>query len=198
MKYLVIVSGPQGSGKTTQAEMVAKKFDMALFEAGKQLRAYVAAKKPGSDDIESAMEKGVLVPHHYLNRLFVNFTEENSARAGLVSDGFPRSLEQWGTVQEVIESSGMKVIGVFVNLRQETALERIRKRTETLNGQVVHRADDTEEALKQRFATYHAETIPVLEFIREHHRLLEVDGSGSVEQVSEDIIEQLEPLLNGS
>lgn len=196
-KYLIIVSGPQGSGKSTQAEMVAKQFDMALFEAGKQLRAYVAAKLPGFDEIEAAMEKGILVPHHRLNKLFVDFARHHNAKRGLVSDGFPRSLEQWGTVEEAIEQFNLKVVGVFVGLDEKTALQRIEQRTEEANGKVIRRADDTAEALKRRFATYHAETIPVLEFIKAHYQLVEVDGSGTVEEVNLAISQKLEPIING-
>jgi adenylate kinase len=141
------------------------------------------------------MTKGILVPHHYLSELFLRFFETEASGKGLITDGFPRSMDQWHMIDRVDEKIGASILGVFVTLSEEVAIERIKKRVVVRDGVEVKRGDDTPEGLKERFAVYKHETIPVIDHIRSHHRLVEADGSGTVEQVSQSIFAQLDPIL---
>jgi adenylate kinase len=194
-KYLIVVSGPQGSGKSTQAESIAARYVMPLFEAGVRLRQYVEDKRPGFEEIERYMEKGLLVPHHYLNDLVFDFVRSENCERGLVTDGFPRSLEQWQVIDAVSRELGAKVLGVYISLSEAVALERIKKRVELHNGVAAKRDDDTPDAIKKRLAIYHEETMPVIDYIRGHHQLVEIDGNGTIEEVTDQVIKKLDRIL---
>ncbi len=197
MKYLIIVSGPQGSGKTTQAENISKKYSMPLFDAGMQLRSFVESQAPGAQEVEKSMNEGILVPHHYVDELFRQFLAANPEAPGYLTDGFPRSLEQWHIIQETIDKLDAKVIGVYIALTEEVAINRITKRVEMIDGVAEKRGDDTPDAIRRRFQVYHKETVPVLNYIREHHQLIEIDGSPSAEEVKEAVLNKLNLVLNG-
>lgn len=190
-RNILVVSGPQGSGKSTQAELIAKRYGLPLFEAGVELRSYVGDKLPGYKEIEQYMEKGLLVPHHYLNELFFRFVDSHDCQQGLVSDGFPRSMEQWHVLESVQKKIQANIIGIYVSVTQEVALERIKKRVEVHDGKVAKREDDTPEALQQRFKIYHEDTMPVINHIREFHQLIEIEGDNSMEEVSEAVANRL-------
>ena len=183
MKYLFLVSGPQGSGKSTQAEQLAAVNEAPLFESGHKLREMVERNEPGAREVEQYMEKGELVPHHYVDTLFTEFFARNSSSPILVSDGYPRNLPELKIVQRLCSEDNPVVIGVAINLDETTAVERIIARAQTKTDG--DRPDDSPEAIRQRLNLYHEETVPVLEELRANHVLLSVDGSGTIEQVTD-------------
>lgn len=196
-RYIIIVSGPQGSGKSTQAERASRRYGMPLFEAGLELRDFAEGDTPEALAVRETINRGQLAPHEIVNNLFRQFVHGATEQAGVISDGFPRSMEQWHVIAEVAEEIQAKILGIYVKLSQDTAVERIANRVEIENGKVEKRDDDTPDAIRRRFQIYHTETIPVLNYIRSHHQLIEIDGSPSADDVSQNIFIALDPIVHG-
>lgn len=196
MKRVIVVTGPQGSGKSTQAERVAEKYGMTLFEAGVELRKFADGPSEDAREVDLAMTSGELVPHHYVDRLFINYVNDHPSAAGVVTDGFPRSFEQWPILDGVAKKLGAQIIGVHITLSEDEAVNRIKNRVERHGSKVEKRDDDNPEAIKRRLQIYHQETTPVLEFIKKNHRLIEIDGAPSIEKVTSSILTALETIID--
>jgi adenylate kinase len=194
-KFLILVSGPQGSGKSTQAELLAEKYGAPLFEAGVELRALVERREPGSAEIEAFMKRGDLVPHHYVDDLFTEFSARNQGEAMLVSDGYPRNLPELTIAERLAGQDGRKIIGVNVDLDETTAIERIISRAKARGEGHEDRPDNAPSAIKERLRLYHEETVPVLDQIKANHRLFVVDGTPSISEVSATIAEHVASLV---
>lgn len=197
-KYLILVSGPQGSGKSTQAELVAEKFSAPLFEAGVELRAMVERREPGSAEIEAYMKRGDLVPHHYVDDLFTEFAARNQGEDVIVSDGYPRNLPELTITEQVASHSDRKIVGVNVDLDETTAIERIISRAKSKGEGHEDRPDNAPAAIKERLRLYHEETVPVLDAIKVKHRLFVIDGKPSIEEVSQTIADHLSSILTNA
>jgi|GEM_PF-5278205 len=194
-KHLLLVSGPQGSGKSTQAERIAERYQLPLFKAGAQLRAYADSDKPGAAELKAALIEGQLAPHHYVDNLFLNFIEINADRNGYITEGYPRSLDNWHIIEKVCTGQDIEVIGINITIPEETTFERISKRVEVKNGEAQKRADDSPEAIRERLRIYHTQTQPVLDRIKQDHRLFVIDGSPAMDSVSQAIFAALDPIL---
>ncbi len=195
-KYVLLVSGPQGSGKSTQAERVGERYKMPLFEAGVELREFVQTPGPGVQEVKKYMIEGQLVPHHYVNDLFHQFVTRYSNARGVISDGFPRSLEQWHVIEETCEKLGAELIGLNISIDEATSLARIQSRVEVgEDGQPKRRPDDSPAAVRERLDIYHDQTLPVLEVLKQHHQLFVIDGSSDMDSVSQAVFAALDPIL---
>jgi len=195
-KTLILVSGPQGSGKSTQAEAVAKRLGAPIFEAGVELRAWVDRREPGSAEIEGYMKRGELVPHHYVDDLFSQFFARNTGETILVSDGYPRNLPELTIAEGLCQNDNRQIIGVNVDLDETTAIERIITRAQQKSSDGDARPDNTPTAIKERLRLYHEETLPVLNRVKTSHRLFVINGAPPIEAVTKDIQEDLSKVLD--
>jgi adenylate kinase len=195
MKLLILVSGPQGSGKSTQAERIATRFDAPIFEAGVELREMVKRNEPGSTEIEAFMKRGELVPHHYVDDLFREFCGRNNGSKLIISDGYPRNLPELSIAESLAKSDGRTIVGVNVDLDETTAIERIIARAHSDSDQA-DRPDTSASAIKERLRLYHEETVPVLNELRARHQLIVIDGKPTIEEVERRTIEALEPIIS--
>lgn len=162
----IVIMGPQGSGKSTQAELLAKKLNLPHIETGNVYREL--AKE--NSEIRSVLEKGGLVD----DKTTFEVVDRHLAKikGGFVLDGFPRTLTQ--AQRELIPIDKV----VYINLSDEEAIERLLKRG---------RADDKIETIKERLRLFHERTEPILDYYRSQGKLLEVDGSRTVEEVASQI-----------
>lgn len=190
-KYLVLVSGPQGSGKSTQAELIAKQFNAPIFEAGVELRSLVERSEPGATEVEAYMKRGDLVPHRYVDKLFGEFFTRNFAASVLVSDGYPRNLPEL-EIAEQLCGEDRTIIGLNVQLDEATSIERIMARAKSSEES---RPDNAADAIKKRLRLYHEETVPVLERVKSAHQLIVIDGQPSIEVVRSAVSQAINPIL---
>lgn len=195
-KYLLLVSGPQGSGKSTQAELLAERLRAPLFEAGVELRAMVERREPGSAEIEAFMKRGDLVPHHYVDDLFREFSARNAGERVLVSDGYPRNLPELGITEQIATTGDRAIIGINVDLNETTAIERIISRAKSRGDGHEDRPDNAPDAIKERLRLYHEETEPVLAEIGAKHRLFVIDGQPSIEEVAAQINDHIGSIIS--
>ena len=179
----LLILGPQGAGKGTQATRIATEYDLPHVSTGDMLRESVAAGTELGRIVGPIMESGALVPDDLTVALIRERLAEEDAAAGFVLDGFPRTLAQAEALDAMLREIG-KELGVVLVLEvpDEVATGRMLKRAE-LEG----RADDTPEAIDRRLENYHAQTAPLVEWYRARDKVAPIDGAPPVDEVWEQI-----------
>lgn len=178
----IILLGPQGSGKGTQAELLVKKYDLRHFEAGKILR--------GMDNpiVKQALNSGLLVPDEYVRQIAWDFINKNGDGQGFLFDGYPRHLPQYEQLKEMLAQKGLKIdMVVNIEISTEESVKRLSARRALEN-----RDDDQPEAIKKRLAIYRSQTHPVFEKACEEGIGIEINGEQTIEKVHQDIIAKLQ------
>jgi adenylate kinase len=185
---IAVMFGPPGSGKGTQASRVADRLKMPHIATGDMLRDEVARGTALGREAEPIMRAGNLVSDDLVVRVIETRLAQPDAAKGVLLDGFPRTVRQAKALDEMLTRSG-KRIDVLVALRvpEDVLRQRVLRRAE-----IEGRSDDTPEAFARRMTTYHAETEPVLDhYARSGTRIVDVDGVGSIEDVTERIVRAL-------
>ena len=188
---LGIIFGPPGSGKGTQAELITDALGTAHISTGDLLRAEAEAGSPLGREVAPLLKAGHLVPDELIERVVEQRLREKDAASGALLDGYPRTVPQARALDMVLDASGRPTAFViFLNVDHGTLTKRLLQRAAKQ-----HRADDNRESIAERLAEYRDLTTPVLDYYRgEGVPVLEIDGSGSVEDVHERIVEALRPL----
>jgi len=185
---LIIVIGPQGSGKSTQAKLLAEHLELPLFSSGQEIRRYAKTKQTDqAKELQNLLNQGQLVPNQVLQTLLEEFISDHNCQTGLISDGFPRSLDQCPLIEKLAQKNSWKVIGIFVDLSHQSAVDRLLKRAASQP----ERDDDRLKIIEHRLAIFEQETRPVIDYLKEQHRLIEVNGEGSIDSIKEAIISEL-------
>ena len=186
----LLVLGPQGAGKGTQAARIAAEYGIPHVSTGDMLRDAVARETELGRQAKPIMERGDLVPDELMVALIRERLGEPDAAEGFVLDGFPRTLAQAEALDAMLREIGRDLDAVVVLEASDAVVrERMLKRAE-LEG----RTDDTPEAIDRRLANYHAQTAPLVEWYRSRDKVAPVDGTPPVEQVWEQICNVLERL----
>mgnify|MGYP001575065889 CR=1 FL=1 len=197
MTTVYLMFGPQGSGKSTQGENLAEELKLPYFDAGANLRTLAKSQTDEGRALEKLMEEGKLVPNKVLKTLFYSFIKNNDCEKGLVADGFPRNEVQIELLDELAHDHRWQIVGIFINIDDETAKQRLSKRTIIVNGQAQTRDDDKPEIVSKRLATFRRETLPVVNWLRTNWKLLEIDGQPSVDEVSQSVMKAVKELKDG-
>jgi adenylate kinase len=185
----VLVLGPQGSGKGTQAKRIARAHDVPHVSTGDMFRALDEATPLGRE-VNEIMERGDLVPDEITIRMIRERLGEDDARRGFILDGFPRNLVQAEALDEMLDEIGRSLdVIFFFDLDDKTAKDRALGRARQEG-----RTDDTPELIERRLALYHEQTEPVVEYYRTTGKLVPVHANGSIEDVSAEIQKALEML----
>jgi adenylate kinase len=213
----LIVLGPQGSGKGTQAEKLAEKYKLEHIDMGKSLREIARQDTPLGKEIYHIQNvTNTLVPSRILREILHLKINSFPREQGILFEGVPRTLEQQKYLEEEIQQSGRKIDAViFISIPEEETVKRISKRWTCKKGhplimgvdiqsekdkcpidgsEIFQRVDDTPEGIKNRLAVYRKETMPVIEDFRKRDLLLEIDGRLSIEEVSKNIQKELKRL----
>ena len=184
----VIMMGPPGAGKGTQATFVAEHFGIPAISTGDIFRANVAEGTPLGVEAKRYMDAGEYVPDEITNKMVRNRIDEPDAEPGFLLDGYPRTLAQVEELDGMVEFTGHRLDAVVVlTVDDEEIVQRLLQRAE-----VEGRADDTEAVIRRRQEVYREQTEPLIEVYRERGILLEVDGIGEVDQVTKRIFEALD------
>lgn len=170
----IIILGPQGSGKGTQASILSEKLSIPAISMGKLLRD----ARDRFPEIAVAQEKGELVPDMIVHDVLVDRLAQPDCAQGYILDAFPRSESQYLTTEGEILPTSVIVIHVPI----EVSMDRMRHRA-----RVEKRDDDTPEAMRRRLEIYEEETKPIIEKYRAMGLVREVDGVGSIEEVADRI-----------
>ncbi|WP_316198242.1 adenylate kinase [Bradyrhizobium sp. SZCCHNS2002] len=185
----LILLGPPGSGKGTQAQRLVQRYGIVQLSTGDMLRAAVAAQTPIGLKAKDIMAAGGLVPDEVVVGIIADRIEQPDAANGFILDGFPRTVPQAEALDVLLKKKQMNLDAVIeLKVNEGVLLERVERRAaETrARGEAV-RADDTPEVLTKRLASYREQTEPLVHYYSDHRRLATVDGMMSVEEVTEEI-----------
>jgi len=182
----LILLGPPGAGKGTQAQHLVAKYGIIQLSTGDMLRAAVKAGTPVGRQAADIMARGALVPDDVVVAIVAQRIEEPDARKGFILDGFPRTVPQAGALDRMLGEHGLKLDAV-VELRvdEDALLRRIESRVAamTARGEAL-RDDDRPEVLHRRLAAYREQTAPLIAYYRRHGTLRTVDGMAPIEEVA--------------
>ena len=190
----LLVLGPQGSGKGTQAKRISAAHALPHVSTGDMFRAAIASGTELGRRVEPILASGDLVPDELTVALIRERLSEEDARDGFVLDGFPRNVTQAEALDGMLAEIGRGLDAVlFFDLSDELAVERIRGRALDED-----RDDDTPEAIGRRLAIYHEQTEPVVERYRATGKLVPLHAARSIEDVSTEIEAALDLLEDGA
>ncbi len=204
-RKIYVFIGVQGSGKGTQAELLAKKFELCHISTGDLLRSSTGELKT---KIDSYINQGNFVPNELILEILKERMVQHDCDNGIIFDGFPRNLEQAKALDTFLEVT--KVIEIKIS--DSESLKRLLGRRvcekcgrsyniytspkpevegfcDICGGKLVKRADDNEDAIKKRIATYHNETEPLLDYYKD--KLVSINGENTIELIFEELIKRL-------
>jgi adenylate kinase len=185
----LILLGPPGAGKGTQAQRLVKNLDVPQLSTGEMLRGAVAAGTPLGRKAKAVMESGALVSDEIVVDIINDRIEQTDAKHGFILDGFPRTLAQARALEALLAAKSLR-LDAAIELRADAAklVARIVKRAEEAKAAGLPvRKDDDAEVFKSRLAAYERDTAAVTPFYRERGLLHEVDGMASIEDVAKGI-----------
>lgn len=182
----IILLGPPGAGKGTQAKIIEEKHGALQLSTGDILRAAVASGSEMGLAAKEIMARGDLVPDEVIVGVVRDRLTEDDVRNGFILDGFPRTVAQAEALEDLLADVGLQLDGVVeIGVDEAILVDRIEKRAaETVGGP---RADDNVEALRKRLAVYREQTAPLIAFYKDRGMLRKVDGMKPVEEVTSQI-----------
>jgi len=185
----LILLGPPGSGKGTQAQRLIHRHGIVQLSTGEMLRAAVAAQTPVGLKARDIMARGELVPDDVVVAIVADRIAQPDARNGFILDGFPRTVPQAEALDELLKKKHIKLDAVIeLRVNESALLQRVETRVAEMRarGEEV-RIDDTPEVLTKRLASYRALTEPLIHYYSERRKLLTVDGMMTIEHVTREI-----------
>lgn len=181
----IILFGPPGAGKGTQAEKIASYFKIPHLSTGYIFRENIKNETTLGKKVKSIMSEGKLVPDDIVIELVVDELAKEPYDNGVILDGFPRTVSQAVSLDQFFSDHGKKTDAfVTLSVPEEELISRILSRGEG-------RADDTPEKIKTRLHVYHNETKPVLDYYQKQGVVIEIDGTGSIEEIFSRIVTSL-------
>lgn len=183
----LLIVGPPGSGKGTQAVALGERFGIPDISTGDIFRHHITTETPLGLQVKAIVSAGDYVPDELTNAIVTERLGEPDARNGFLLDGYPRTLEQVGYLDRLLDERSQPLEAVVrLVAEQDEIVARLTKRAHEQG-----RADDTEDAIRHRQEVYLRETAPLIEVYRERGLLVEIDGLGSVEDIGGRIREAL-------
>jgi len=182
----IVLLGPPGAGKGTQAKALVSKYGIVQLSTGDMLRAAVAAGTPIGRRAKDIMERGALVPDDIVVGIVAERIDQPDARNGFILDGFPRTVAQADALDRMLAKRGQRLDAVvelkvdpdILIRRIESRIDEMKRRGEAL------RSDDNPEVLRQRLTAYHAQTAPLVHYYQDKGTLRAVDGMASIGDVA--------------
>ena len=183
-----IILGSVGSGKGTQAKLLAEKLGLVHLSSGALLRQAAKENSEQGRKISQLLTSGKLLPLDLNTKLLFPRLKQ-AFSTGFILDGFPRDMDQTKALEDFLKQENQVVDkAIFLEISDEVSLERLLKRAKTEN-----RSDDKIPAIKQRIQVFHQLVIPVIEHYHQQGKLLTIDGTPDIETIHKDILSKLSP-----
>ena len=212
---IIMLLGPPGGGKGTQAVKLFEKYKLPQISTGEILRAEIKKGSELGKEANQYVSKGLLVPDDIMVKIIKKRIVEKDCKNGLVLDGFPRTIPQAEALDEVLKGLGKKIDKVIsIVVSEKFLVERLTGRRlcskcgagyhikfsppkqngkcDTCGGELIQREDDKEETIKKRFRVYQEQTAPLIRYYRQKGILKEVNGEGDIESIYKLIINSIE------
>ncbi len=205
----LILVGKQGSGKGTQAKLLAQKFGFKIFETGGALRTIAQEDSELGREVLAITTRGDLVPNEVVMKIVSDFLSKLEGDVPVIFDGIPRSEEQRITLENLIKEKGREFRALEIKLSNEEALARLTIRAQCVecganfgsiedicpkcgSENISRRADDTPESISNRLDNFEKFTAPLLSAWKESGKLVSVNGEQDIDLVTEEMLEKLE------
>jgi adenylate kinase len=189
----LILLGPPGAGKGTQADKLVEAYGAAHLSTGNILRSAIQAGTPLGLQAKSVMARGDLVTDDIVNGIVSERLDQEDAHRGFILDGFPRTIPQAEALDRMLSDKGMKLDAVVeITADADTLTTRIVNRARESAQTTGARADDNEEVVRNRLNVYRQQTAPLVEYYRQKGLLRSVDGMASVGEVTDAIRKAVE------
>jgi adenylate kinase len=189
---ILILMGPPGSGKGTQAEVLAGRLGIPTISTGDIFRASVAGGTELGRKTQQYVDAGEYVPDELTNAIVRERLAEDDTRSGFLLDGYPRTLDQVAVLDELLAGQNRRLDAVVeLEVDPDELVQRLLRRAE-----LEHRSDDTEDVIRRRLQVYTEQTLPLIEVYAERGLVIPVDGAGEMDEVSQRILEVAESLLD--
>ncbi|SDS00637.1 adenylate kinase [Bradyrhizobium canariense] len=185
----LILLGPPGAGKGTQAQRLVQKYGIVQLSTGEMLRAAVAAQTPIGLQAKDIMASGSLVPDEMVISIISDRLDQPDMKNGFILDGFPRTVPQAEALDDLLKRKHIRLDAVVeLRVNESALLNRVETRVAEMRarGEEV-RVDDTPEVLSKRLASYRSLTEPLIHYYSERRKLLTVDGMMTIEHVTREI-----------
>ncbi|OLT24840.1 adenylate kinase [Kytococcus sp. CUA-901] len=186
----MIILGPPGAGKGTQAALIAERYGIPAISTGDIFRANIKAETELGQQVKEITASGALVPDELTNRIVEDRLAQTDAQEGFLLDGYPRNLGQVEALDTMLRATGQSLdVVIELVVDTEEVVQRLLKRAE-----IEGREDDTEEVVRHRMDVYTEQTAPLSEAYDKRGLLERVDGLGEVDEVTARIAEVLDPI----
>ena len=191
MSARMVLLGPPGAGKGTQAARIAERLGIPAISTGDIFRANVAGATELGTQAKAYMDKGEYVPDSITNAMVADRIAQADCENGFLLDGYPRTTAQVGELDSMLKASGLALdVVVEITADAEAVVARLLKRAGEQG-----RADDTEPVIRHRMEVYTAQTQPLVDVYRDMGLLVQVDGIGDIDEVTERIYAALSEKL---
>ncbi|MFC0810806.1 adenylate kinase [Paracoccus panacisoli] len=196
----LIVLGPPGAGKGTQAQRLAERHSIPQLSTGDMLRAAVTEGTETGRRVKAIMDRGELVPDDVVNQMVSDRIDQEDCRKGFILDGFPRTVAQAESLTAMLERRGVRLDAVIeLKVDQTSLIERMEKRVaDTLAAGGTARSDDNRDTFVRRLDAYRNKTEPLLDYYRRRNELITVDGMQGIDDVAREIEDVLTRRSSGS
>lgn len=183
----IILLGPPGAGKGTQAKILEKNHGVVQLSTGDMLRAAVASGSDLGKEAKAVMDAGKLMPDDIMVQIISDRIEEPDCEKGFILDGFPRTTAQAEALDRMLNDKGLPLDHVIeISVDDAILIDRINARV-SQTPEAERRDDDNAETLKRRLAVYHEQTAPILPYYRDRGMLKKVDGMQPIDEVTKQI-----------
>ena len=178
----IVLFGPPGAGKGTQAVYLKEKFELIHLSTGDLLRSQIAGQTELGLKAKSFMDKGELVTDEVVIGMINSQLQENKSANGFIFDGFPRTVEQAKALDTLLNENKTPVSGMLaLEVEKQELINRLLER-----GKTSGRSDDTDESIiENRISVYNEKTAPLIHYYKEQNKFHSIDGMGSIEDIAE-------------
>ena len=179
----IVIFGPPGAGKGTQSNFIVKQFNLKQISTGELLRKEIKTNTELGHKISSIINSGNLVSDDIVGNIIEKYISNDSYKNKLIFDGYPRNLIQAKNLDRLLKRNDQKIdIALKLSVSLETVKKRILERKN-----LEKRADDKKDIAIRRYETYENNIKPVIDFYKQHDLLKEVNGEGSISEISDEI-----------
>jgi adenylate kinase len=212
-KLAIIMLGPPGAGKGTQAQMISEALQFPHVSTGDMLREALRNQTELGKKSKSYMESGALVPDNLVDALVAERLDREDCNSGVILDGYPRSIPQADHMSSLVGNNGGRIMTVGIEVADEELIKRLSSRwtcpqcnkiynaaldqrkvngkCDECNTDLVQRKDDTAEVIKERLQVYHKTTLPLIQYYKNRGSYVEVDGDRAVGEIFKTIMTRM-------